>query len=48
MWFLLTCVILTKDSLLRRHGEEDYFYCFCDNNETIQHLLFDCHVTSFI
>ncbi|WVZ94415.1 hypothetical protein U9M48_040308, partial [Paspalum notatum var. saurae] len=37
-------VILTKDNLLRRHWSGDGRCCFCDTNETIQHLFFDCHV----
>ncbi|WVZ51423.1 LOW QUALITY PROTEIN: hypothetical protein U9M48_002571 [Paspalum notatum var. saurae] len=34
-------VILTKDNLLKRHWSGDGRCCFCDTNETIQHLFFD-------
>jgi hypothetical protein len=48
MWFLLKGVILTKDNLLKRHWRGDHRCCFCDNNETIQHMFFDCHVARFV
>jgi hypothetical protein len=45
MWLLLKGAILTKDNLLKKTLEGGDYRCFfCDNNETIQHLFFDCHV----
>jgi hypothetical protein len=38
---------LTKHNLLKRHWRGDHRCCFCDNNKTIQHLFFDCHVARF-
>ncbi|WVZ53529.1 hypothetical protein U9M48_004457, partial [Paspalum notatum var. saurae] len=48
VWFLFKGVILTKDNLLKRHWSGDGQCCFCDTNETIQHLFFDCHVAWFV
>jgi hypothetical protein len=47
-WLLFRKVILTKDNLVKRnwHGNEQC--CFCQNYETIQHLLFDCKLVKFI
>jgi len=48
VWFLIKGVILTKDNLVKRNWIGSERCCFCNNNETIQHLLFDCHVSHFI
>ncbi|WVZ85024.1 hypothetical protein U9M48_031988, partial [Paspalum notatum var. saurae] len=48
VWFLFKGVILTKDNLLKRHWTGDGRCCFCDTNETIQHLFFDCHIAKFV
>jgi hypothetical protein len=40
MWFLHKGVILTKDNLLKRNWNGCSKCCFCDKNETIQHLFF--------
>jgi hypothetical protein len=48
MWYLYKGVILTKDNLARRQWQGDKKCCFCYSNETIQHLLFDCHYAKFI
>ncbi|WVZ72675.1 hypothetical protein U9M48_021095 [Paspalum notatum var. saurae] len=47
LWFLFKGVILTKDNLIKRHWSGDGRCCFCDSNESIQHLFFDCHVVIF-
>ena len=48
MWYLYKGVILTKDNLARRQWKGDRKCCFCSTNETIQHLLFDCHYAKFM
>jgi hypothetical protein len=48
MWYLYKGVILTKDNLARRQWQGDRKCCFCSLNESIQHLLFDCHFAKFI
>jgi len=48
VWFLIKGVILIKDNLVKRNWIGSERCCFCNNNETIQHLLFDCHVSHFI
>uniref|UniRef100_A0A453EL46 Reverse transcriptase zinc-binding domain-containing protein n=1 Tax=Aegilops tauschii subsp. strangulata TaxID=200361 RepID=A0A453EL46_AEGTS len=35
-------VILTKDNLLRRRWVGSSRCCYCDQDETIQHLFLDC------
>jgi mannosylglycoprotein endo-beta-mannosidase len=42
MWFLHRKVILTKDNLARRNWQGPKTCCFCDQDETIQHLFFQC------
>ena len=42
MWFLYSKVILTKDNLAKRNWNGDKCCSFCDSQETIQHLFFDC------
>ena len=37
-----TMCYLTKDNLAKRNWSESKKCCFCDLNETIQHLFFDC------
>ncbi|WVZ90585.1 hypothetical protein U9M48_036872 [Paspalum notatum var. saurae] len=44
LWFLFKGVILTKDNFIKRRWSGDGRCCFCDSNESIQHLFFDCHV----
>ena len=48
MWYLYKGVILTKYNLARRQCQRDRKCCFCSSNESIQHLLFDCHFAKFI
>ena len=42
LWYLRKGVILTKDNLARRNWQGNQQCCFCHENETIQHLFFDC------
>ena len=43
LWYLQRGVILTKDNLARRNWKGSHKCCFCNSNETIRHLFFDCH-----
>lgn len=38
MWFLDRQVLLTKDNLAKRNWEESLKCCFCESDETVQHL----------
>jgi hypothetical protein len=40
MWFFYREVILTKDNLVKRNWQGSKTCCFCDQDETIQHLFF--------
>ena len=48
LWYLKRGVTLTKDNLIKRNWKGCAKCCFCNSNETIQHLFFECHVASFI
>ena len=48
MWYLLKGVTLTKDNLARRRWKGSVRCCFCNLDETIQHLFFDCLNAKFI
>ena len=48
LWFLHRGVILTKDNLVRRNWHGNEKCCYCSNNETIQHLFFECHMARLI
>jgi hypothetical protein len=48
MWFFHRKVILTKDNLLKRNWNGNTLYCFCDQDETIQHLFFECPLAKII
>ena len=48
MWYLYKGVVLTKDNLVRRQWQGDKKCCFCSSDESIQHLLFDCHFAKFM
>ena len=48
LWFLHWGVILTKDNLVREHWHGNEKCCYCSNNETIQHLFFECHMARLI
>ena len=42
-WYLQRGVILTKDNLVRKNWKGSLKCCFCNCNESITHLIFDCH-----
>ena len=48
LWYLKKGVILTKDNLLKRKWKGDGKCCFCNNEENIQHLFFECHLAKFV
>ena len=48
LWYLRRGVILTKDNLVRRNWQGSQQYCFWNENETIQHLFFDCRFTRML
>jgi hypothetical protein len=48
IWLLYREAILTKDNLVKRNWYGNVKCYFCDSNETIQHLFFDCALAKFI
>uniref|UniRef100_A0A453SF10 Reverse transcriptase zinc-binding domain-containing protein n=1 Tax=Aegilops tauschii subsp. strangulata TaxID=200361 RepID=A0A453SF10_AEGTS len=48
MWFVHKQVILTKDNLLKRRWVGSARCCFCDHDETIQHLFIDCPLAKLL
>jgi hypothetical protein len=44
LWYLRFGVILTKDNLAKRKWKGDTDCCVCGEQETIQHLFFECPV----
>jgi hypothetical protein len=44
LWYLRKGVVLTKDNLVKRHWKGCTKCCFCAEQETIQHLFFDCPI----
>jgi hypothetical protein len=44
LWYLRSCVILTKDNLAKRKWKASVDCCVCGEHETIQHLFFECPV----
>ena len=48
LWYLRSGVILTKDNLVKRKWKGSVKCCFCDSNESIQHLFFDCPLARFM
>jgi len=48
IWYLKQGVILTKDNMARRNWQGSQQCCFCHEDETIQHLFFDCRVTRLL
>nr|CAE04079.2 OSJNBb0032D24.9 [Oryza sativa Japonica Group] len=47
LWYLWRGITLTKDNLAKRKWKGSIKCCFCNSNETIQHLFFDCHLVIF-
>ena len=48
MWFVYKKVILTKDNLVKRNWHGCVKCCFCDQDETIQHLFISCPFTKML
>ena len=48
MWFVHKQVILTKDNLIKRRWVGSSRCCFCDHDETIQHLFLECPLTKLL
>ena len=48
MWFVQREVILTKDNLAKRNWNGCKKCCFCDKDETIQHIFISCPFATLI
>jgi hypothetical protein len=48
LWNLCRGAILTKDNLARRRWNGSLTCRFCNNNESIHHLFFDCYIAKSI
>ena len=48
MWFVHKGVILTKNNFVKRSWEGSKRCCFCDQNETIEHLLIKCLIAKLL
>jgi hypothetical protein len=48
MWFFHKKVILTKDNILKRSWQGCTTYCFCDKDESIHHLFFECPLAKIV
>jgi hypothetical protein len=48
LWYLKKGVILTKYNLIKRKWKGERKCCFCNFDESIQHLFFDCHLARFV
>ena len=48
MWYLIKGVVLTKDNLFKRNWHGSKRCVYCDSDETIQHLFFNCHYAQFM
>ena len=48
LWYLRRGVVLTKDNLAKQNWHKNQHCCFCYENETIQHLFFDCRFTRLV
>lgn len=48
MWYLVKGVVLTKDNLAKQQWNGSLKCAFCDFDESINHLLFDCQMSRFI
>jgi hypothetical protein len=42
MWFVSPQEILTKDNMIKRNWQGSPTRCFCDHEETVQHLFIEC------
>jgi hypothetical protein len=48
MWFVYRKEILTKDNLIKRNWQGHTTCCFCDHEETVQHLFTVCPFAKII
>jgi hypothetical protein len=48
MWFVHQKEILTKDNILKRNWQCSIKYCFCDHDESVQHLFITCPFAKII
>ena len=48
LWYLKRGVVLTKNNLANRQWKGNLKCSFCNANETIQHLFFECHVARLV
>jgi hypothetical protein len=48
MWFVMQMSILTKEDMIKRNWGGGPRCYFCNEPETVDHLLFPCHVAKVI
>jgi hypothetical protein len=48
MWYMKKDVVLTKDNLARKNWDGSKQCCFCQRDESIHHLFFECHYAIFL
>jgi hypothetical protein len=48
MWFLHRKIILTKDKLTKQNWLSNTKCCFCNQEETIQHLFIECPLAKIV
>jgi hypothetical protein len=48
MWLIQENAILTKDNLVKRNWQGDKRCYFCNSDENIEHLFFDCPLARYI
>lgn len=48
IWLIQQNAILTKDNLIRRNWKGNKFCAFCNEEETISHLFFECVVVKYV
>jgi hypothetical protein len=48
IWYIHKGVTLTKDNLARQNWEGSKHCCFFTNNESIQHLFYNCYYVRFL
>jgi hypothetical protein len=47
MWLLNKNAILTKDNMIKKNWQGDQHCKFCDQDENINHLFFDCSLARY-
>jgi hypothetical protein len=48
LWLVANNAILTKDNMIRRKWKGDPSYYFCEKEESVTHLLFQCSMAKAI